>query len=262
MSNERKELIANFLSEHGVRYPILRIEGDTFEQTLGANGYPSAFLVNPKGDVVWSGHPAELEESDIVRHLSGAKPPRLKLPASFTSLQPLYDQGAFGLVHRELKALIDAGLPEDDLAVAKRVIAAIEQESRGLEEAAFAAAEKRDYPEACALLERLVGQFDGVRDLATAKQKQKELLGDAKVRKEIEGWAKLDAARKLEAAHDYRKASAAYGAIRRTYAKTRAAYEAEMAELRIKHKGLLNFDRGCADCLEAGKPCAKHDKKR
>ena len=35
-------------------------------------GYPSAALVNPKGVVVWQGHPSGLQKDKLENHLAGA----------------------------------------------------------------------------------------------------------------------------------------------------------------------------------------------
>ena len=43
-------------------------------RSLGARGYPSAALIGPRGDVLWTGHPSKLKANMIAKHLTGTLP--------------------------------------------------------------------------------------------------------------------------------------------------------------------------------------------
>ncbi|MBE7493039.1 MAG: redoxin domain-containing protein [Planctomycetes bacterium] len=73
VSNERPSIIEGFVSQHGVRYPV--VQSSTAGGQYGVESIPVAFLVNPAGKIVWTGHPAELKPADIER-MVGIRPAR------------------------------------------------------------------------------------------------------------------------------------------------------------------------------------------
>lgn len=47
--------------------------GPTYLKWAGVNGIPHSFLVDPKGNIMWHGHPMELTEAKIKEALKGAR---------------------------------------------------------------------------------------------------------------------------------------------------------------------------------------------
>lgn len=75
MTGESKEKTEPWVEQHSMQYDFgyMTKEAMTpFMAALGMRGYPSAALVNPKGIVVWTGHPASLNGGTIKKHLKGA----------------------------------------------------------------------------------------------------------------------------------------------------------------------------------------------
>lgn len=75
MTGETKEKTEPWVEQHSMQYDFGYMTKESlapFMKALGMGGYPSAVLVNPKGVVVWTGHPASLSGSVIKKHLRGA----------------------------------------------------------------------------------------------------------------------------------------------------------------------------------------------
>ena len=89
VTDEPDGLVSKYVTDNKVAYPIVIEKGFKSSRELKVAGFPSAFLVDTKGKVIWAGHPASLKESDIEEALKGARAPGVKLPAALKSLEPL-----------------------------------------------------------------------------------------------------------------------------------------------------------------------------
>ena len=68
VSDESDELVSEYIDKMGLGVSIA--SGFTGTGAWGVEGYPSAALINPSGEVTWTGHPSEISSSKI----KGAKP--------------------------------------------------------------------------------------------------------------------------------------------------------------------------------------------
>ncbi|MCB9834057.1 MAG: redoxin domain-containing protein [Planctomycetes bacterium] len=169
-------------------------------QFYGAKGYPSSALVDPKGKVVWTGHPGGLNGKIIEEHIGGARVGNadgglsvdVELPRKWASAAKSLQKGDIGrgLVALD-KALADQGLAESD----RETLEKAQAEARALFESGWntvetAAGEKRYY-DALAGLEPLVKHYKGHEfgDRATARQK--ELKGNKELKDEIEAGRRI-----------------------------------------------------------------------
>ena len=71
MTNEDEKLVRKKVEQAGMKFPVVRTSGNDADRSYGVRGYPSSFLVDRSGALVWSGHPAELTEARIEALLSG-----------------------------------------------------------------------------------------------------------------------------------------------------------------------------------------------
>ena len=74
MTGETEAKTKPWVEKHGVEYAFGYLTKDALSpwmEALGMRGYPSAALVDPKGTVVWTGHPASVTGSLIEKHLKG-----------------------------------------------------------------------------------------------------------------------------------------------------------------------------------------------
>lgn len=72
MTSESPEKTVPWCEELGVKYAYGYLKSGNLMQQLGCKGYPSAALIDPKGIVVWQGHPSRINGSLISKHLRGA----------------------------------------------------------------------------------------------------------------------------------------------------------------------------------------------
>ena len=103
MTNESKEKTEPWIEKNQVAYPYAYDKGGKLKRELGVRGIPAAFLVNPKGKVVWKGHPASLSGSVIKKYIKGAKRSSADVeiltrdwPESAKSLKKMVAKSQFG----------------------------------------------------------------------------------------------------------------------------------------------------------------------
>lgn len=63
VSDESSSLIGDYISEKGVGYGVANAQGVL--RMYGGQGYPSAWLIGPKGNIAWEGHPQALTGQTI-----------------------------------------------------------------------------------------------------------------------------------------------------------------------------------------------------
>ena len=64
LTNEGRDLVDTFVENTGAKHPIVIEEGDSGEK-FDIKGYPTAFLISPKGKLITQGRPtdAQIEEA-------------------------------------------------------------------------------------------------------------------------------------------------------------------------------------------------------
>jgi AhpC/TSA family len=73
VTSESKADTEPWVEEKEAAYPYAYDKGGKLSAALGVSGIPAAFLVNPKGIVVWKGHPSGLRAGIIEEHIKGAR---------------------------------------------------------------------------------------------------------------------------------------------------------------------------------------------
>lgn len=66
VSDEDAGLIGDYVRDKGVTYGVARAKGVL--RSYGGRGYPSSWLVDPQGNIVWEGHPMRLS-GDVIEPL-------------------------------------------------------------------------------------------------------------------------------------------------------------------------------------------------
>ena len=72
MTGENKEKTEPWIEAKGAKYGYAYDKGLKLFSELGFRGFPSAALVDPTGNIVWSGHPASLDAKTIEPFLEGS----------------------------------------------------------------------------------------------------------------------------------------------------------------------------------------------
>ena len=63
VTNEDRELARDKMEQAKMAYPVAITPGNTAEEAYDITGVPRAFLIDRRGRLVWSGHPAQLDEA-------------------------------------------------------------------------------------------------------------------------------------------------------------------------------------------------------
>jgi hypothetical protein len=150
VTHEPKGPTEDFVSGTGAEYGYAYERSMKLMRALGAGGFPSAYLVDPMGVIVWEGHPAALEEVTIQRHLGGAlKIPMWEWPRAaakarkhvqkgelakaFAVLDKAKGDDAVGVIRDDLRAMMEMQLRTMEASLEKGdVLRAVELAERGV----------------------------------------------------------------------------------------------------------------------------------
>jgi tetratricopeptide (TPR) repeat protein len=200
-----------FVKQNEMEYLIGLDGGGAAAKAYGVAGFPSAFLIDPQGVVVWAGHPAALGDADVERALAGAVPFGRKLADQLEPVQMLLDKGSKGRALQLLGVLQKSGKLEPkakELAAAtvKRLESEIERASARADQLLRAG----DRVGAAFEWQGLVEQFDGHDGGKAAAARLEQLGGDADGKQALELLHQLTEARDLVQKKRYDDAAAAY----------------------------------------------------
>lgn len=123
MTSETEANTVPWVKEKGAKYAYAYDPGQKFMRALDLSGFPTAWLVDATGTVVWQGHPSSLQESVIESALNGAL------------LKPLWDwpKEAASIKKPLAKRQMAAALKEaEKLAATNQEIAAIKDAIAGV----------------------------------------------------------------------------------------------------------------------------------
>jgi len=103
VTSESREKTDPWIAKHKAAYPYAFDKGGKLSRGVKVSGIPAAVLVNPRGKVVWKGHPSKLSKSLIEEHIKGASknPPGLDgltkdWPESAAPAKKLLKKGKIG----------------------------------------------------------------------------------------------------------------------------------------------------------------------
>jgi hypothetical protein len=195
-------------------------------------GYPSAFLIDGTGKILWEGHPAMMTAAALQSALKSLD--RVTIGAVAPALAPAkadFEKGKFADASKKAQT-VQAGKSASDAekADAQTVLDAVQKLAEAKLKRADEAAEGHDYPAALELLKYVQDHFKGLEAEKTARDKEKELRAKPEVKKELEAAAALDRLMKQEAAlrkaRDKRGLIPVYEALAKKYEGTLAARQA------------------------------------
>ena len=72
VTDEGKSLTEKFMAANEAHYAYAFDKGGKLSRAFGVRGIPDALLVDPRGEVVWRGHPASLDARTVKKALAGA----------------------------------------------------------------------------------------------------------------------------------------------------------------------------------------------
>lgn len=250
VSDEEYDLIDKYVADKGVEFPVARLASGAFEEAIGVKGFPTSAIIDPSGEIVWSGHPAQAD-GPLGSHVKRSKRTPL-LPASLSHVEKLLDKEDYAAAYRELKQLRDE-LAQEDAADADALIGYIESQAERLWTKGAGYEEHGDYYTAYLAYSELADRFEGVGRFEEARAKVEAFEADDEIARELKGGAHFAKALEQEEKGDFDKAYKTYKTIASRYKGLRVAGRAA-----VRMSELKGFDKNCSSCRQGNKACPRH----
>ena len=181
MTGETKAKTDSWIAEAGAKFAYAYDPGKKLMRELGVSGIPAAFLIDPSGTIVWSGHPSNLQANVIESHLGGAlRLPVWEWPKSTAGVKKSLAKGDFAKAHEEATSLAAKGEPDAE-AIATAISGLIAGKIKAVESALAAGDMLGATTKAEALVKGLKGRDADVERV----EKILDQIGEDKSAKEI-----------------------------------------------------------------------------
>jgi hypothetical protein len=231
VSDEDDKSVEEFIKTFGATYPILisKNGGNRFR----INGFPSAFILSPKLEVLTQGNPLRFTQNEYEKALELVVvwPPEVPSAGVLKPLRAAWEGKRFGEAGRLLDALAaDQKLPE-----AERKSVALMQGHLTAREGTASAEIKRlaggpDFLAAQTRIEEIAREYEGRPPAAEAGAQLAAFKGDKKVQAEIAALKKLSGIeRQLEATSKESEQKKLVPALRSLASQAKGTYAAERA---------------------------------
>jgi hypothetical protein len=203
VTNEPESLVKKHVEKFGMEFPVARVRGESADGPYGIRGFPSAFLIDPRGRIAWAGHPGNLEESEIQKHFARVVYVAPLADERYAKINAALAKREYGKAHAALdKALAQA--PGD--AALSSALASIQAGAKVLAEDAAAAAQTGQYGFAAELHAEAARLFDGLPQAEEAEAALAALEKLPEAKDELAAYRLLSEARAALAKGDESKA--------------------------------------------------------
>lgn len=235
VTNESASRIEPFITDKGIKYLIALGGGGGYKYP----GIPHAWLVDPKGKIVWDGHPASLKGTMIEEQLARVRLyPEFDLPKGLKRAQGYLAKGNFAYGLKALESYVKRPKDDEVASIAKKTIREVKKWGKGKYQDALDLGKEGDYGEGLLVLMQLEKQFKGREIGDKAKQTKSEWKKDKTIKTEIAAATALQKARSLISKKKYPAAGNLLKAIikskRFKETKTRVRAQKELQAIRAK----------------------------
>jgi len=229
VTNEPKALVEPFVEKHGMQYLIA---GNKTDYTAPA--IPASWLISPKGEIVWNGHPSSLKNDVIEEQLKDARMgPEIELPEALANVRKPVEEEKWGDALKALERALKAKPEEDVAKAAQAAIDAINAWGEERLKVVDELAKEGDYLAGLEALVEVQKQFKGSDIADRARDKARDCNSDREIKNEITAAQHLAKARELDRQKKDKEALATYIVIAKRFPNTHAGKEArEIAEAR------------------------------
>jgi hypothetical protein len=229
VTNEPESLVTKDVEKSKMHHPILMISGEDTDAIYGIKGFPSGFVLDPDGNIIWSGHPGNLDEDWLKEQLAKAVAPPV-LPDQWKDIGALLAKRKYGKAHAAAtKALVKAAGNADLKAVVDFVTKGVQSRL----EAAKTNITGQEFGKAMKLYTEVSTLFDGAPGADAAKAGIDALKKDKAATDELAAWARLQDAVLQWRKGELDKALKAFAAVARKWPDTPSGKRA--AELASSH---------------------------
>jgi hypothetical protein len=226
LTNESRDLVDKFVEGTGARHPIVIEEGDSGD-AFEIKGYPSAFLIDPKGKIVAAGRPTEAQIEDA---LKGARLTP-ELPKALKSVESSLKTNKYGDARAKVTKLLEGTTltAEADRTAAEELVKWIDFLAQSGLDTAKELGEKGEWYKASQALQETAKSFKGMPQALEADTQLKALLADPTKKDEITASKKLLEARAKQRDKELKPKEALplFRAIANKYENTKAGQQAK-----------------------------------
>jgi hypothetical protein len=182
LTNEGRALVDTFVENTGAKHPIVIEEGDSGE-TFDIKGYPTAFLISPKGKLILQGRPTDAQIEEALKDARLAP----ELPKALKSVESALKGSKYGEVRTKVTKMIEGGTltVESDKTAAQELVKWIDDLAQGGLDDAKRLGERGDWLPAAQALEDTLKSFKGMPQSLEAETQLKAILADKEKKEEI-----------------------------------------------------------------------------
>jgi thiol-disulfide isomerase/thioredoxin len=205
VTEEPAAKVKPFVEEQGMKY-LIALGGAAEYKT---NGIPAAWLVSPKGTIVWQGHPMDLKEATIEEHLKDVRlAPVPALPKELKAVEKDLAAGDFGGALKALETHLKKPKSTETEAAAKDAVEKLQAHAKTQLEESEKSAKDGNYYDAVLGLEGVQKSYKGTEFADKAKDTLAAWKKDKAVKVELDGVGLVQKAEALLEAKQYKNAAA------------------------------------------------------
>lgn len=257
VTDEAPELVDQWVQDYEVEYPVVILKDGAFEKTLGVQFFPTAAVMAPDNEVVYSGS-AGSYSGPLKKAMGKAKKGSL-WPKSVDKAFSKWQAGDPGQGYHAITKLLDSKNTKDnDRYWADKFKVYMEAEADRILKESRKFVDDGLFYQATLNTE---SHLDTKEPLPWAEGFQKlvdEMESDPLYSKEISG-GKIHAKGLIaDQERAYLDAFKAYKGVYKKYPNTRIGAASLTRATEIKEKGLPGYEPSCRHCRQAKRACAKH----
>lgn len=235
VTNEPKALVEKAIEKKRMKFPVAMVK-TAEEQPFAIEGFPTSFLIDVDGTILWKGHPGGFEREFGIKRLDKVLAGAHTLPDVphnyVQSVARHVERRAFGKAHGAiLKAL--GRYPEDPSlkAFVEKIESIVSVKVAHAEELLDAG----EYGLAMVEYEQLLAQFKGVPGTEEVKESVAALKKNKSARDDLAAAAKWASAREIWRKGKFDKALSSMRSIAKSYPSTPTGERAD--EMVYRHDG-------------------------
>ena len=225
VTGEPKGPTEKYLESTGAKMAVIFEPGLASMKEFGFGGFPSSALINPKGKVVWTGHPAGLTAKIIEKNIAGARTGlrpgstlsvEAKLPKKWSGVAKKLAKGKLGAGLKALEKAIDKGAAGYDGELLGKALETVRSVLKGTQESASSAYDEGRFADAEANWELIKKHFAGHPAAKEASNKIRDLKKNKEIALELDAGRRIRKAMNLSNAGKTKKAIKALKALIKT----------------------------------------------
>jgi peroxiredoxin len=232
ITNEDPATVAEALKNWKPEFVIARVMGPKTDVAYGVEAFPSAFLIDAKGRIAWSGAPADFDEKllkGLLAEVVMVKP----LPAKHRDINEMLERRRLGKAYEAVERGIVQQPADSDLARAKSEIASALQ--RRLDEAK-SLADASDFGLALDAYDDVARMFTPMPGAQAAEAAADSIRRDPATKDELAAHAQMKKGEELSARGERDAAIQTWQRLMERYPESKAAKRAKVA---LRQRGML-----------------------